>query len=150
MPNIANKVNNNLNKHVDEALGLEFTIPHGDEIALEVDKDLKNVPEGYAVIVLEYGDQPGFMYPQPVAVGGKTIYIPRASRRAIPINYLDALLECKGKKLFQSKPGTPGVEYEANRFNVQILKLPTGRAKEFKNKSDSIRERAERQQIHVN
>ena len=54
-------------KHVDKTLGLEFTIPIGEKLAMEVGKDLK-APEGYAVIMLGYGDQPGYMYPHPVSV----------------------------------------------------------------------------------
>ena len=149
MANIPQPVSSGLPKHIDKALGLEFTIPVSDKLALEVDKDLKNVPEGYAVVVLDYGDQAGYMYPQPVAVGGETLWVPRASRRAIPMNYLDALLESKTKELFQAKPGAPGVEYEKNRFNVQILKLPEGRSGDFKKRNQSIREKAEQQQVHV-
>ena len=137
------------NKHLDDALNLEFGIPVTDKLAIAVDKDLKDVPEGYAVVVLDYGDQPAYMYPQPVAVGGETIWIPRASRRAIPMPYLECLLGCKETELFQAKPGVTGVEYEKNRFNVQILKLPEGKAQEIKSKNQSIRDKAEQQQIHV-
>ena len=38
--------------HRDDNLQLDFTVPPGDKIAGSVDQDLKNVPEGYAVIVL--------------------------------------------------------------------------------------------------
>ena len=43
------------NKHLDDALNLEFGIPVTDKLAIPVDKDLKDVPEGYAVVVLDYG-----------------------------------------------------------------------------------------------
>ena len=135
-------------KHVDKNLGLEFNIPLGEQLALEVGKDLK-CPEGYAVIILNYGDQPGLMYPQSVSAGNETWWIPRASRRAIPLTHLKVLLDSKEKKLLQPKPEAPGVEYETNRFDVQILKLPEGQAKGIKNKLEGIRERAERQQIHI-
>ena len=149
MATLPQRVSSGLPTHVDESLGLEFKIPPTDELAMEVDKDLKNAPEGYAVVVLDYGDQAAYMYPQPVAVGGNTMWIPRASRRAIPVNYLEALLNAKEKALFQAKTGVPGVEYEKNRFNVQILRMPEGKAADFKKRNDSIREKAERQQIHV-
>ena len=149
MANIPVPVRSNLDSVVDSSLGLEFKIPVTDKLAMEVDKDLKNVPEGYAVIVLDYGDQSAYMYPHPVAVGGQTLWIPRASRRAIPMNYLETLLNAKEKALFQTKPGVQGVEYEKNRFNVQILKLPEGKASDFKKRNDSIREKAQRQQIEV-
>tara|TARA_B100000131_G_scaffold158241_1_gene153476 strand:- start:923 stop:1345 length:423 start_codon:yes stop_codon:yes gene_type:complete len=136
-------------KHVDKTLGLEFTIPLGEELAIPVGQDLK-CPEGHAVIMLGYGDQPGLMYPQPVSAGLRTIWIPRGDRRAIPLSHLNVLLDAKTKKLIQPKPGAQGVEYEANRFDVQILKLPEAGAKGIKNKLEGIRERAERQQIHIN
>ena len=149
MPNINNIVRKPSQTHRDENLSLDFTVPVGDVIANSVDPDLGNVPEGYAVIVLGYGDQAAYMYPQSVTVNGDTIWIPRATRRAIPVAYLDVLLDAKEKRIIQPKPGAPGVEYEANRFDVQILKLPEGRAKGLKDKIATVRERAERQQIHV-
>ena len=135
-------------KYTDKTLGLEFKIPIGEELAMEVDRDLK-APEGYAVIMLGYGDQAGDMYPHPVSAGGRTIWIPRGTRRAIPITHLNVLLDAKQKKIIQPKPGVPGVEIETNRFDVQVLKLPEGNAKGIKNKLEGIRERAERQQIHI-
>ena len=135
-------------KYVDKTLGLEFKIPLGEELAMEVDKDLK-APEGYAVIMLGYGDQAGYMYPHPVSAGGRTIWIPRGSRRAIPITHLNVLLDAKQKKIIQPKPGVPGVEIETNRFDVQVLRLPEAKAKGIKDKLEGIRERAERQQIHI-
>ena len=149
MATLPQKVRSALPKHIDESLNLEFQIPVTDKLAMEVDKDLKNVPEGYAVVVLDYGDQSAYMYPHPVAVGGETLWIPRASRRAIPMSYLEVLLNAKEKALFQAKTGVAGVEYEKNRFNVQILRMPEGKAADFKKRNDSIREKAERQQIHV-
>ena len=41
-------------KYTDKTLGLEFKIPIGEELAMEMSK-LK-APEGYAVIMLGYGD----------------------------------------------------------------------------------------------
>ena len=148
MENI-NKIQSKLNKHRDTALGLEFVLPPGDELAVEVDKDLKNVPEGYAVVVLGYGDQTAYMYPQFVGCNGRNLWIPRQSRRAIPINHLGVLLDAKIKKTIQPKPGVPAVEYEANRFDLNILKLPESKEAEIKEKMLSIRERAEQQQIHI-
>ena len=88
-------------KYVDKTLGLEFRIPIGEELAMEVGKDLK-APEGYAVIMLGYGDQAGYMYPHPVSAGGRTIWIPRGTRRAIPISHLNVLLDAKQKKIIQA------------------------------------------------
>ena len=150
MANINNYVSRNLsNTHKDENLQLEFHVPHGDKIAISVDKDMKEVPEGYAVIVLGYGEQAAYMYPQSVTLNGDTIWIPRATRRAIPLGHLNVLLDAKETRIIQPKPGVPGVEYEANRFDVQILKLPKEKGQDLKAKLGGIRERAERQQIHV-
>lgn len=137
------------NKVVDSATGLEFVIPYGEYIAPEVDKGLGNVPEGFAVIVLAYGDQHGDMYPQPVSNGGEVWWVPRGTRRAIPMNHLSTLLDCKEKRLMQPRPGVAGFEYEANRFDVQVLKLPEASGKDIKNKIDTMKEKAERQQIHI-
>ena len=148
MENI-NKIQSKLNRHKDTALGLEFVVPPGEELAPEVDKEMSNVPEGYAVVVLGYGDQTAYMYPDLVAVGNRKIWIPRQSRRAIPINHLGVLLDAKIKKTIQPKPGVPAVEYEANRFDLNILKRPESKEAEIKEKMLSIRERAEQQQIHI-
>ena len=148
MENI-NKIQSKLNRHKDTALGLEFVVPPGEELAPEVDKEMSNVPEGYAVVVLGYGDQTAYMYPQLVAVGNRKICIQIQSRRAIPINHLCVLLDAKIKKTIQPKPGVPAVEYEANRFDLNILKLPESKEAEIKEKMLSIRERAEQQQIHI-
>ena len=40
------------NKHLDDALNLEFGIPVTDKLAIPVDKDLKDVPEGYALFLI--------------------------------------------------------------------------------------------------
>ena len=150
MANISNVLSRpTTNIHKDENLQLEFSVPMGDRIAPLVDSDLKNIPEGYAVIVLGYGEQAAYMYPQSVTLNGETIWIPRATRRAIPLSYLNILLDAKETRIIQPKPGAPGVEYEANRFDVQILKLPKDKGEEMKAKIGDIRERAERQQIHV-
>jgi len=150
MANVSNVVRKPLsNVHKDENLQLEFTVPPGDQIASSVDKDLKEVPEGYAVIVLGYGEQAAYMYPQSVTLNGDTIWIPRATRRAIPLGHLNVLLDAKETRIIQPKPGVPGVEYEANRFDVQILKLPKEKGQDLKAKLGGIRERAESQQIHV-
>jgi len=150
MANVSNVVRKPLsNVHKDENLQLEFTVPPGDLIASSVDKDLRNVPEGYAVIVLGYGEQAAYMYPQSVTLNGDTIWIPRATRRAIPLGHLNVLLDAKETRIIQPKPGVPGVEYEANRFDIQILKLPKEKGQDLKAKLGGIRERAESQQIHV-
>lgn len=150
MANVSNRVRAQATAtHVDDNLKLEFHVPPGDVIAMEVDKEMKNVPEGYAVIVLGYGEQAAYMYPQSVSLNGETIWVPRASRRAIPLGHLNVLLDAKETRTIQPKPGAPAVEYEANRFDVQILKLPKDKAADMKEKIGSIRERAERQQIHV-
>ena len=150
MANISNIVSKpRTNVHKDSNLQLEFTVPQGDLKAQEVDKDMHNVPEGYAVIVLGYGAQAAYMYPQSVTLNGDTIWVPRATRRAIPLGHLNVLLDAKETRVIQPKPGVPGVEYEANRFDVQILKLPKDKAADMKAKIGDIRERAERQQIHV-
>ena len=150
MANINNYISKPVtNVHRDDNLQLDFTVPVGDRIAAAVDKNLKDVPEGYAVIVLGYGEQAAYMYPQSVTINGDTIWIPRASRRAVPLAYLNVLLDAKETRIIQPKPGAPGVEYEANRFDVQILKLPKDKSDEMKEKIGGIRERAERQQIHV-
>ena len=148
MENI-NKIQSKLNKHRDTALGLEFVIPPGEELAPEVDKEMSNVPEGYAVVVLGYGDQTAYMYPQLVACGNRKIWVPRQSRRAIPIKHLNVLLDAKITKTIQPKPGVPAVEYETNRFDLNILHLPESKEAEIKEKMLSIRERAEQQQIHI-
>lgn len=138
------------NIYKDEATGVEIQFDQVSKLAPSVDKDMKNVPEGHAVIILGYGQQEGNMYPQPVSCGGHLIWVPRGSMRAVPVSHLNVLMEAVETRLIQPRLGVPAVEYEANRFDLQILKMPKGASKDLQERLEQVRERAQNQRVHIN
>ena len=138
------------NIYKDEATGVEIQFDQVSKLAPLVDKDMKNVPEGHAVIILGYGQQEGNMYPQPVSCGGHLIWVPRGSMRAVPVSHLNVLMEAVETRLIQPRLGVPAVEYEANRFDLQILKMPKGASKDLQERLEQVRERAQNQRVNIN
>ena len=138
------------NIYKDEATGVEIQFDQVSKLAPLVDKDMKNVPEGHAVIIMGYGQQEGNMYPQPVSCGGHLIWVPRGSMRAVPVSHLNVLMEAVETRLIQPRLGVPAVEYEANRFDLQILKMPKGASKDLQERLEQVRERAQNQRVNIN
>ena len=138
------------NIYKDEATGVEIQFDQVSKLAPLVDKDMKNVPEGHAVIILGYGQQEGNMYPQPVRCGGHLIWVPRGSMRAVPVSHLNVLMEAVETRLIQPRLGVPAVEYEANRFDLQILKMPKGASKDLQERLEQVRERAQNERENIN
>lgn len=94
-----------------------------EDIALEVDKDLKT-PEGWGVVVIGYGDDPSQMGPVTVTWNDWVLRFPRNSRRAIPPGHFSVLMDAVETKYHQAQEGAPLVGYNVNRYNVQVLKTP--------------------------
>ena len=93
------------------------------DMALEVGKDLKT-PPGWGVVVIGYGDDPSQMGPVTVTWNDWVLRFPRNSRRAIPPGHFDILMNCVERRYIQPSEGAPLTGYDANRYNVQVLKFP--------------------------
>jgi len=95
----------------------------GKDVAIEVGKDLK-VPAGWGCVVIGYGDDPSQMGPVTVTHNDWVLRFPRNSRRAIPPGHFDILMNCVERRYIQPSEGAPLQGYDANRYNVQVLKFP--------------------------
>jgi hypothetical protein len=97
----------------------------GQDLAAEVGKDLV-VPEGWGCVVIGFGDDPSQMGPVTVTHNDWVLRFPRNSRRAIPAGHFDILMNCVERRYIQSSEGAALTGYDANRYNVQVLKWPEG------------------------
>ena len=113
-----------------------------EDIALEVDKDLKT-PEGWGVVVIGYGDDPSQMGPVTVTHNDWVMRFPRNSRRAIPPGHFSVLMDAVETKYHQAQEGAPLVGYEVCRYNVQVLKVPTSSPID----KDKVNEKIERVEV---
>ena len=96
-----------------------------DDFAKEVGKDLE-VPPGWGVIVIGFGDDPSQMGPVTVTHNDWVLRFPRNSRRAIPSGHFDVLMNAVERRYIQPQEGAALQGYDANRYNVQVLKWPDG------------------------
>ena len=113
-----------------------------EDIALEVDKDLKT-PEGWGVVVIGYGDDPSQMGPVTVTWNDWVLRFPRNSRRAIPPGHFSVLMDAVETKYHQAQEGAPLVGYNVNRYNVQVLKTPESSPID----KDKVNEKVERVEV---
>ena len=113
-----------------------------EDIALEVDKDLKT-PEGWGVVVIGYGDDPSQMGPVTVSWNDWVLRFPRNSRRAIPPGHFNVLMDAVETKYHQAQEGAPLIGYEVNRYNVQVLKVPDSSPID----KDKVNEKVERVEV---
>ena len=113
-----------------------------EDIALEVDKDLKT-PEGWGVVVIGYGDDPSQMGPVTVSWNDWVLRFPWNSRRAIPPGHFNVLMDAVETKYHQAQEGAPLIGYEVNRYNVQVLKVPDSSPID----KDKVNEKVERVEV---
>ena len=113
-----------------------------EDMALEVGKDLKT-PEGWGVVVIEYGDDPSQMGPVTVSWNDWVLRFPRNSRRAIPPGHFNVLMDAVETKYHQAQEGAPLIGYEVNRYNVQVLKVPDSSPID----KDKVNEKVERVEV---
>jgi hypothetical protein len=64
------------------------------------------------------------MGPVTVTHGDWVLRFPRNSRRAIPPGHFDILMNCVERRYIQPSEGAALTGYDANRYNVQVLKFP--------------------------
>ena len=98
-------------------------LPNGMKMAAEYTKG-DTVPEGFAVINIDYGNDNTEMGPVPVTHGDWTIVIPRGSPRIVPLQHMNILNDAITTDYFQ-KDLSQGLTPRTNRrFNFTVKEYP--------------------------
>ena len=120
--------------------GRFVVLPNGMKMAAEFKKG-DTVPEGHAVINIDYGKDNTEMGPVPVTHGDWTIVIPRGTDRVVPLQHMNILNDAITTDYFQ-KDLSQGLTPRTNRrFNFTVKKYPKTGAKagvEFDEESEPI------------
>ncbi len=120
--------------------GKFVVLPNGMKMAAEYKKG-DTVPEGFAVINIDYGADNTEMGPVPVTHGDWTIVIPRGSNRLVPLQHMNILNDAVSTDYFQRDLSQGLTSRSSRRFNFQVIKYPkTGQKAgvEFNESSDPI------------
>ena len=103
--------------------GRFVVLPNGMKMAAEWKKG-DEVPEGHAVINIDYGKDNTEMGPVPVTHGDWTIVIPRGSDRVVPLQHMNILNDAITTDYFQ-KDLSQGLTARTNRrFQFAVKKYP--------------------------
>ena len=103
--------------------GRFVVLPNGMKMAAEFKKG-DTVPEGHAVINIEYGKDNTEMGPVPVTHGDWTIVIPRGTDRVVPLQHMNILNDAITTDYFQ-KDLSQGLTPRTNRrFQFTVKKYP--------------------------
>ena len=103
--------------------GRFVVLPNGIKMAALWEKG-NEVPEGHAVINIDYGKDSTEMGPVPVTAGDWTLDIPRGSDRIVPLQHLNILNDAITTDYFQ-KDLSQGLTSRSNRrFNFTVRKWP--------------------------
>ena len=103
--------------------GRFVVLPNGMKMAAEWKKG-DEVPEGHAVINIEYGKDNTEMGPVPVTHGDWTIVIPRGTDRVVPLQHMNILNDAITTDYFQ-KDLSQGLTPRTNRrFQFSVIKYP--------------------------
>jgi len=98
-------------------------LPNGMKMAAEWKRG-NDVPEGHAVINIDYGKDSTEMGPVPVTHGDWTIVIPRGTDRIVPLQHMNILNDAISTDYFQ-KDLSQGLTARSNRrFNFSVKKWP--------------------------
>ena len=120
--------------------GRFVVLPNGMKMAAEWKKN-EAVPEGHAVINIDYGKDSTEMGPVPVTHGDWALVIPRGSDRIIPLQHMNILNDAVTTDYFQ-KDLSQGLTARSNRrFTFTVKKWPkTGQkaGAEFDGSSEPI------------
>ena len=102
--------------------GRFVVLPNGMKMAAEWKKG-DTVPEGHAVINIDYGKDNTEMGPVPVTHGDWTIVIPRGTDRVVPLQHMNILNDAITTDYFQ-KDLSQGLTPRTNRrFNFTVKKF---------------------------
>ena len=103
--------------------GRFVVLPNGMKMAAEWKKG-DEVPEGHAVINIDYGKDNTEMGPVPVTHGDWTIVIPRGTDRVVPLQHMNILNDAITTDYFQ-KDLSHGLTPRTNRrFQFTVIKYP--------------------------
>ena len=103
--------------------GRFVVLPNGMKMAAEWKKG-DTVPEGHAVINIDYGKDNTEMGPVPVTHGDWTIVIPRGTDRIVPLQHMNILNDAITTDYFQ-KDLSQGLTPRTNRrFQFAVKKYP--------------------------
>ena len=108
--------------------GRFVVLPNGMKMAAEYNRG-DAVPEGHAVINIDFGKDNTEMGPVPVTHGDWTIVIPRGTDRVVPLQHMNILNDAITTDYFQ-KDLSQGLTPRTNRrFNFVVKKYPKTGAK---------------------
>ena len=109
--------------YVPAGEGKFVIMPNGMKMAAEWKRG-NEVPEGYAVINIEFGRDNTDMGPVPVTHGDWNIVIPRVTDRIVPIQHMNILNDAVTTDYFQ-RDLSHGLSSRSNRrFNFTVKKWP--------------------------
>ena len=120
--------------------GRFVVLPNGMKMAAEWKKG-DTVPEGHAVINIDYGKDNTEMGPVPVTHGDWTIVIPRGTDRVVPLQHMNILNDAITTDYFEQDLSQGLTPRTNRRFNFTVKKYPTTGAKagvEFDEESEPI------------
>ena len=103
--------------------GKWVVVTGGTKMAVEWKKG-DEVPEGFAVVNIDYGNDMTEMGPVPVTHGDWQLIIPRGSNRIVPIQHLNVLSDAVTTEYFQRDMSSQLTARSNRRFNFRVVKWP--------------------------
>ena len=114
----------NLNSaYVPAGDGKWVVLTGGAKMAAEWKKG-DEVPEGFAVVHIDYGSDMTEMGPVPLTYGEWTIMVPRGSDRVIPLSHLNVLSDCVITEYFQRDMSSQLTPKHNRRFPFTVKAWP--------------------------
>ena len=103
--------------------GKWVVVTGGSKMAAEWKKG-GEVPEGFAVVNIDYGNDMTEMGPVPVTHGDGQLIIPLGSNRLIPLQHLTVLNDAVTTEYFQRDMSSQLTARSNRRFNFRVVKWP--------------------------
>ena len=103
--------------------GKWVVVTGGTKMAVERKKG-DEVPEGFAVINIDYGSDMTEMGPVPVTCGDWQLIVPRGSNRLVPLQHLNVLNDAVTTEYFQRDMSSQLTARSNRRFNFRVVKWP--------------------------
>ena len=115
--------------YVPAGEGRWVVLSGGAKMAMEYKKG-DPVPEGHAIINIDYGNDMSEMGPVPVTYGEYTLMIPRGSDRIVPLSHVNVLSDCVITEYFQRDMSSQLTGKSSRRFPFTVKKWPKTGEKE--------------------
>ena len=109
--------------YVPAGEGRWVVLTSGAKMAAEYQKG-DPVPEGDAIINIDYGNDMTEMGPVPVTYGEFTLMIPRGSDRVVPLSHVNVLSDCVITEYFQRDMSSQLSGKSKRRFPFTVKKCP--------------------------